>query len=63
MEFITLLAFVQEVILDGDVKVRVFELIKIKSSKALKAINRRSALQLLHKGLCFGLVGVSFSSL
>lgn len=34
MEFITLLAFVQAFILDGDVKVRVFELIKTKRSHA-----------------------------
>ena len=39
MEFITLLVFVQAFILDGDVKVRVFE--KIKSSQVLTVINRR----------------------
>ena len=39
MEFITLLVLVQAFILDGDVKVRVFELIK--SSQVLTVINRR----------------------
>ena len=34
MKFTTLLAFVQTFMLDGDVKVRVFELIKTKSSHA-----------------------------
>ena len=42
MEFITLLAFVQAFISDGDVKVRVFELIKIKSSQALTVVNHRT---------------------
>ena len=53
MEFITLLVFVQAFILDGDVKVRVFELIK--SSQVLTVVNRRSVLQLLHNWLVFWL--------
>ena len=55
MEFITLLVFVQAFILDGDVKVRVFELIKVKSSQALKVINRRSVFAAFAQGFVFWL--------
>ena len=50
MEFITLLAFVQAFILDGDVKVRVFEVIKI-----ITVINRRTILAAFAQGFVFWL--------
>ena len=55
MEFITLLVFVQAVILDGDVNVRVFERIKVKSSQALTVINRRSVFAAFGQGFVFWL--------
>ena len=57
MEFITSLAFVQAFILDGDVKVRVFELTKIKSLRAfnLTVINRRSVFAPFAQGFVFWL--------
>ena len=57
MEFTTLPAFVQAFILDGDVKVRVFELIKIKSFQAfnLAVINRRSVSAAFAQGFEFWL--------
>ena len=55
MEFITLLAFVQAFISDGDVKVRVFEPIKIKSSQALTVINRRTVFAAFAQGFVFWL--------
>ena len=55
MEFITLLAFVQAFISDGDVKVRVFELIKITSSQALTVINRRTVFAAFSQGFVFWL--------